>query len=233
MTKTETEFDRVAGSYVQDVNQAVPCWAGAMDKYTRIKADHLRRKLAEYFGVHPPLTLLDAGCGIGLTDEYLKPFFPYLHGFDVSRESVRLAAIRNPEVRYLEASGGEFPYPDAKFDAVFAICVLHHVPPQKRPVFFKEVLRVLRPGGGFWIYEHNPRNPFTRYVVRQCPFDQDAVLIPPKDCGSLLKKEGFEPAEVEYMIFFPSESDWWQTQERRWLRHIPWGAQYCLSAKKP
>lgn len=233
MTKTETEFDRAATSYVQDVNRAVPFWAGEANKFTRIKAAHLRQKLAEYSSGQTPLTLLDAGCGIGLTDEYLKPFFPNLHGFDVSRESVRLAAIRNPEVRYLHASGGKFPYPDGKFDAVFAICVLHHVPPGERLLFLKEVLRVLRPGGCFLGYEHNPHHPMTRWVVGRCQFDKHAVLLSPREGRQLLVQAGFERPSSDFLAFLPWASAGWVAWEARWLSRLPLGAQHVFSAAKP
>ena len=60
------------------------------------------------------------------------------------------------------------PVPDASVDVVFAICVVHHVPPAHWGAFAAEMARVLRPGGVAAIFEHNPLNPVTRRVVSNC-----------------------------------------------------------------
>lgn len=232
MRSIRTEFDHFAVSYEKDINRALLPGLGNGAKFARIKAAHLCRQVAAVFGPAKKPSLLDAGCGIGIVDELLKPLFPRLAGFDVSPESVALARQRNPELRYEISDGSTFPFREKEFDAVFAICVLHHMSPCQRPGFVAEAYRVLRPGGALFLYEHNPWNPLTRWVVRRCPFDKDASLLNQSACRHLLQAGGFRPVDGGGLIFFPSEAAAWQSWEARWLRRIPLGAQFYVTGLK-
>jgi SAM-dependent methyltransferase len=233
MKKTKPEFDRFAESYEKEINRALLPGTGRGEKYARIKASHLRQQLFLVFGSKARPKLLDAGCGIGLMDEFLKPFFPHLAGFDVSPQSVRLAQERNPEVQYKNSDGKKFPFAKETFDAVFAVCVLHHVPVEQRKLFVSEARRVLRPGGFFFLYEHNPWNLLTRFVVSRCAFDRDAKLLSSLESRRLLEQGGFVPTGGGSLILLPFESSAWQAWEETWLSLIPCGAQYFQRAKKP
>ena len=81
----------------------------------------------------------------------------------------------NPTVRYQAYDGKTLPYDDASVDLAFAIRVMHHVAVGDRPQFASELRRVVRPGGLAVIFEHNPYNPLTQHVVRNCEFDEGAV----------------------------------------------------------
>ena len=77
----------------------------------------------------------------------------------------------------MRADGTALPFTKEIFDLVLAICVFHHIPPSERPYVMREIHRILRPGGIVAVFEHNPLNPLTRYVVKQCEFDIDAELL--------------------------------------------------------
>ena len=51
------------------------------------------------------------------------------------------------------------------------------MPPPERPGLYREVTRLLRPGGRLYVFEHNPWNPVAQWVVRHTPIDRDAVLL--------------------------------------------------------
>lgn len=228
-----TNFDFYAKSYENELNHALFPGAGAGIKYSRIKAGHLRRQLRRLFGEQPNPTLLDAGCGIGIADELLKPFFPRLAGFDVSSQSIRFANERNPEVHYKKSDGKTFPFENGEFDAVFAICVLHHLPVIDRNLFVSEAYRVLRPGGFFLVYEHNPWNLLTQFVVNRCSFDRDAILLSSNESRHLLKNGGFRSFKGGSLIYLPLENTVWQVWEERWLSKLPFGAQHFQIGQKP
>jgi SAM-dependent methyltransferase len=67
--------------------------------------------------------------------------------------------------------------PDSKFDLVIVSCVFHHIPPQDRQMAIRHCCSRLKEGGRFIIFEHNPINPVMRHLVKNCPFDVDAVLL--------------------------------------------------------
>jgi SAM-dependent methyltransferase len=229
----QTQFDGYASEYTAHVNDALPAGFGEVDRYARIKAAHLARLIASKFPGRSDLRLLDNGCGVGMTDLYLRETFPGITGCDMSAESLAVARRRNPGLDYVHFEGKRLPFTDASFEVAFAICVVHHVPPAHWPVFFSEMLRVLVPGGLIVICEHNPINPLTRLVVSKVEFDRDAVLLRAGRCCSLALESGAQDPHVQFITFLPLESPAWLAFERVALSWLPLGAQYQLSAKKP
>jgi hypothetical protein len=70
--------------------------------------------------------------------------------------------------------------PDSKFDLVIASYVFHHIPPQDWQMAIRYCYSRLKEDRHFIIFEHNPINPVTRHLVKNCPFDADAVLLSTK-----------------------------------------------------
>jgi SAM-dependent methyltransferase len=176
---------------------------------------------------------LDVGCGPGETDRFLDGSFSSLHGVDISNGMIRQAAARNPWVNYRHYAEGEpLPYEDRSFDLAFAICVLHHVPPSGWDRFVSEMARVTRPGGLVALFEHNPWNPLTRKAVRNCSFDEDAVLVRRGLARRLLEGAGLERADSAYIVFFPREGPLLAHAERM-LGAVPLGAQYFVAHRRP
>ena len=89
----------------------------------------------------------------------------------------------------------------------------------------------LAPGGFIAVFEHNPWNPLTRKAVRDCPFDEDAVLLSRRQATRLLDEAGLEPIDAAYIIFFPQEGPRLARIERR-LRPLPLGAQYYVAHRR-
>ena len=94
-----------------------------------------------------------------------------------------------------------------------------------------ELFRVLKPGGLVVIYEHNPYNPVTRYVVNSCPFDENARLSSARAMRRRLNSVGFPKVLVRYRVFFPSALRILRPLER-FLIWLPIGAQYYVAARK-
>jgi len=88
-----------------------------------------------------------------------------------------------------------------------------------------EIRRVIRPGGRFYLFEHNPVNPVTRKMVRDCPFDDDAILLPRRESATLMRESGFSSVSVDYVMFFPHMLAKLRPFER-FMTRIPIGAQY-------
>ena len=172
---TGSEFDAYRNSYSEAVNNAISFSGLDLDFFTRAKAVRLLDLLGDTLGPADHLSILDVGCGIGNYHELLRGKVGKLTGVDPSSECIDEAKQRNPDVFYRVSDGTALPFKDGEFDAVFAICVMHHVPPVDWAKFSFEIARVTRPGGAVLIFEHNPYNPLTRRVVSTCPFDKDAV----------------------------------------------------------
>ena len=81
----------------------------------------------------------------------------------------RRAAKRGREVAIVPAFGEELPFRDGSFDSVVTTLVLCMVGDLDRVV--QETVRVLKPGGSFFFYEHvvSPRPPMRKWQDRANP----------------------------------------------------------------
>ncbi|MGE4169465.1 MAG: methyltransferase domain-containing protein [Candidatus Margulisiibacteriota bacterium] len=92
-------------------------------------------------------TLLDAGCGFGrLFPAYQDRAenFVLMDYSDAMLDQAK-GSLGTTNITYQQGNLINLPFADAQFDTVFSIRTLHHVEDPKQ--FFKEVYRVLKPGG--------------------------------------------------------------------------------------
>lgn len=226
------EFDRFRDTYEHELNRSVSFAGQDADVYMEAKADVILDLARRHIGNPAGLDLLDVGCGTGATDLHLIDRVGSISGVDVSTGLLERARAAVPAATYLDYDGSHLPYADRSFDLVFAICVVHHVPPSSWSRFVAEMTRVTRHGGLVVIAEHNPLNPVTRAIVSRCAFDEDATLIGARQTRRLLANTGLEPLEVRNILFVP-----WRSQVVRrveWLvRRVPFGAQYVAAGRRP
>jgi SAM-dependent methyltransferase len=228
-----TDFDAYRDSYLDAVQAALPLPGTEAAYFSKLKADHLVELARRCLGPPEDLSVLDVGCGVGATDAHLDGRFGVLAGVDVAAELVESAAEANPGVSYRSYSkGAPLPHDAESFDLSFAICVLHHVPPPEWRSFIGEMARVTRPGGLVCVMEHNPWNPLTRKVVRDCEFDRDAVLLSRRELIHLMAEQGLSKVSAPYIAFFPRELPMRRSTERL-LAPVPLGAQYYVAARRP
>jgi SAM-dependent methyltransferase len=172
---------------------------------------------------------LDVGCGNGRLDAMLEPLGE-IHGVDVSSDMVAAAAENAPRGRFQVADGTRLPFVDGAFDLTFTVCVLHHVEPSERYAFMRELARVTRGGGLVVVFEHNPVNLLTRFVVHRCAFDEGVVLVGRRRLGRLARAAGLTVEETRYILLFPWRRAPFPQLERR-LAPLPAGAQYFVAAR--
>ena len=225
-------FDAYTERYRDAVQESISFSGANHDLFTRIKADVLLELTTGSVGPPGALTFLDVGCGPGETDRYLEGRVRSLAGVDVAAGMVDQARRRNPWAEYREyAAGDPIPYNNASFDVCFTICVLHHVPADRRLALVAEMKRVCRPGGLVVVFEHNPLNPLTRKAVRGCEFDRGVKLLTRGAAGSLLEACGLSP-RGRYIEFFPGDFGPLRRIEAR-LGWLPLGAQYAVFGHRP
>jgi SAM-dependent methyltransferase len=229
--EASSTFDSTASTYSDVVSASIAFGPASHDFYVRRKADLVVDLAARHLGDLGRKTALDVGCGVGLTDEHLVGRVGTLHGVDVAEEVVAAAARRNPAVEYRTGDGTRLPYEDGTFDLAFAICVLHHVPKGDWGRCAAELARVVRPGGLVVIFEHNPRNPFTRLAVGRCELDAGAVLLGRRQSAHVLAAVGLAVVEARYILFLPVDRPWTARADRL-LAQLPLGAQHYVAARR-
>jgi ubiquinone/menaquinone biosynthesis C-methylase UbiE len=102
--------------------------------------------------------VLDVGTGPGRVPAAIAAARPDLHvdGLDPSTEMIEAAGRRalGERVTFVVGDVGALPYPDATFDLVLSTLSQHHWP--DRNAGFREIRRVLRPGGIALTYDMRP-----------------------------------------------------------------------------
>jgi SAM-dependent methyltransferase len=127
--------------------------------------------------------------------------------------------------------GSLTPLTTGSVDLVIISAVLHHVAPEDRLGVYAELQRVLRPGGRLVVFEHNPLNPVTRYVVSHTPIDQNAILLRAREVSQALRSLEFNEPQTNYLMFVPPRLGALAGIERV-LHWLPLGAQYAVAATR-
>jgi SAM-dependent methyltransferase len=220
------EFDKFAEEYLAIHALNVRISGEDPEYFARYKIDEARRLWTA--GRAGPAAVLDFGAGIGNALPHLARAFPgaEITGLDVSEKSLAVAQARFPDVaRLVPFDGTRIPLPKASFDLIFSACVFHHIDSSEHVPLLTQLRQLLRPGGQLLIFEHNPINPLTRWVVSRCPFDDNAVLIRAAALRRRLHAAGFMDVKVSYTFFFPRVLAALRPLERL-MKGVPLGAQY-------
>jgi SAM-dependent methyltransferase len=202
-----------------------------------VKLRWLLRRFPNLLRAGGSFRVLDYGCGVGTLLRLLSERTgATLMGCDISlgmlQEAMRVwpNELRKPEL-YPQA-GARTKLPDDTIDFIILSAVLHHVVPEDRPDVFGEIRRILRPGGRLVVFEHNPLNPVTRYVVARTPIDRNAILLRASEVDAGLRKMRFEDVRTSYLMFVPPRFGLLANLENA-IGWLPFGAQYATVARRP
>ena len=220
------EFDSYAAAYPKILDKAVRLAGDGSDYFAGIKTKYLARKFGGSFSGK----VLDFGCGVGLLSEFLLRDLPEckLHGYDPSISS--LEHIK-PEVY----ARGKFTARDSELETAYDLIavsnVMHHISVDERQEAILSLYNRLAPGGHLVIFEHNPANPLTRWVVRMCAFDIGVTLLWPREVRKYFNCAGLHFAGLDYITFFPRWLAWFRGLEPH-LAWLPLGAQFAIVGSK-
>lgn len=152
----EAVRDRVVGRKIE----AMQAWMGAV-------------------GISATARGLDVGCGPGWYAAEMARAGYAMDACDRSTgqlgEAKRFLTGEGVEVDLAVADARALPYPNERFDFAYAVNVLHHVTdPEGRERALREIVRVLKPGGSFFLHEINTDNPvFAFYMGYMFPLLRD------------------------------------------------------------
>jgi SAM-dependent methyltransferase len=225
------DFDDHSVTYGSEVSASVSFTGQDVEFYARCKAERLLSLIIRHLGDPSQQTVLDVGCGPGVTDAYLVEHVGSLIGVDRSASILEQAVARNPGVAYRHDDGTDLGVEPGSIDVAFAVCVVHHVPKPERPAFARQLARAVRPGGLVAIFEHNPLNPLTRVAVSRCEFDEGVDLLRAGEVSRHLSGAGLEVLERRYLQFTPLDKPWARRLDVR-LGRVPIGAQHYVLARR-
>ena len=107
--------------------------------------------------------VLESGCGTGRWMAFLETLGNCSVGLDDSWGPLRVAREHDPQMQLVRANVLHKPFRDGVFDAAFSSYVAEHFPQGPEPLF-RELHRVLKPGGLFFVVVPF-NNAFRRFVV--------------------------------------------------------------------
>jgi SAM-dependent methyltransferase len=222
----KAEFDGYAQQYEALLKDPIRDRFARNSEFFHLRKWFLLRKLLQgQRRCASQLAWLDVGCGKGELLRCGLGQFAAVAGCDPSEEMLR--ECRDLPVQ-LQRDPGTLPFADASFDLVTAACVYHHLGPQQQQALTRDARRVLRPGGLFAIFEHNPRNPATRLIVSRTPVDANAVLLTAAAVRWTLRVAGISPVKTVYYLFLPQALFGHLGFVENLLGSVPFGGQYAV-----
>ncbi len=225
-------FDSYAANYETLINNALTLAGDTMDYFCAARVDWLASWITAA-GLPAPRRILDFGCGTGSAVPHLLRCFPgsTVLGIDVSRESMNRAKARlagDSRASFLPLM--EFQ-PAADFDLAFSAGVLHHIPPPQRQDAYATLRMALRPDGLAAVFENNPLNPGTLWVMSKIPFDRGAVTLLPWELAGGLSRHLGRVIKIQHLFFFPAFLKAFRPLEPL-LAWLPLGAQFAVVVQK-
>lgn len=193
------------------------------------------RFLSEALGVRA--RVLDAGCGRRTRLAHYKERIVHLVGIDLDESAGQSNSALDSFVRADLCA--RLPFEDASFDLVYSNFAIEHLPVPLAA--FRELRRVLRPGGNLVLLTSNHANPYVwaagllpqslRIAVKRAgPAAAERDIFPalyrantPGRLAALLTEAGFRPVSVAYVATLHRYAG-----ERRRLASLLRGAERVL-----
>jgi trans-aconitate methyltransferase len=217
-------FDEYAASYDHALARGLAVTGEDRNYFARRRIEWLRECLDRLKIVCG--NVIEFGCGTGTNVPYLIDVAgaASVVGIDASEKSLEIArkTFGSQKARFLSSREYE---PASQADLVFCNGVFHHIPPPHRASAANYLYRCLKPGGLFALWENNPWNPGTRFVMRRISFDKEAITLSPSQARRLVQMAGFEILRTDFLFIFPRFVRWLRPLEPP-LSRLPFGGQY-------
>lgn len=145
---------------------------------SHIVAHYLEKRVAYVLANCPRGRGLDVGCGTGMLAARLQDDGYQMSGIDPSEGMLGMLAKREPSVDRVVGSGTRLPFDEDSFDLVVTVAALHHIAAAGAVrQTLGEMVRVCRPGGRLVVWDHNPKNPYWRILMRRVPQDDGSERL--------------------------------------------------------
>jgi ubiquinone/menaquinone biosynthesis C-methylase UbiE len=227
-------FDKYVNDYKEIINRVSKVSGEQYEYFIKLRISLMKARISEKISVRNKLSILDFGCGIGVTEIFIRDSFSnsIIFGLDTSQDSITEAEkLGLPDVNFMMLKSSAFPFEDNYFDLIYSNGTLHHMEHDCHHSVLQEMLRVLKKGGDIFIFENNPFNPLMMRAMKNNPFDKEAKVVYPNNLSNNLKNAGFRLNAVQYYFFFPHFLKFLRVTEK-YLSRVPLGAQYFIWASK-
>jgi ubiquinone/menaquinone biosynthesis C-methylase UbiE len=124
-----------------------------------MREENFKQYLIEQSHLRAGQKVLDLGCGTGTLTIQIKQLIPQIElvGLDgdpsvlkIARDKAKIAGV---DIQWQEGLAYDLPYPSALFDRVLSCLMIHHLTAPNKLKAFREVFRILKPGGEFHLLD--------------------------------------------------------------------------------
>jgi len=176
----ERSYDRVAERYAEEF-------------FDELRHKPLDRAVLGAFAelVGPDAAVADIGCGPGQVARDLQARGLRVIGIDVSPQMVAVALRLTPGIDFRVGSMHALELPDASLAGITAFYAIVHLEPYQLVGVFKELFRVLKPGGLLLLSFHVGRERVKRDELLGERVDLEFVFFDRKVVETALENAGF------------------------------------------
>lgn len=140
--------------------------------------------------------ICDLGCGPGQIARYLRDQGANVFGLDLSPQMVQQARKMNPDIQFREGNMLALDLPDNSLAGVAAFYAIVNIPKESQPQVFREVARVLRPGGVLLLAFHIGDEILREDELWGHPISMDFFLLQPRNIQKQLEAAGLVIDEI-------------------------------------
>jgi SAM-dependent methyltransferase len=180
------------------------------ESYDRLAEEYARRLFDEL--QHKPLDrallnlfavdvgdrgeVCDMGCGPGQIARYLRDAGATVFGLDLSPGMVEQAQALNPDIPFREGNMMALDLGDGTLAGIAAFYAIVNIPKESLPVVFREMARVLQPGGLLLLAFHAGDEVLHEDELWGQTISMDFLFFQPLEIRRLLESAGFAVEEV-------------------------------------
>ena len=138
----------------------------------------------------------DLGCGPGQIARFLSDAGVRVFGLDLSPGMLAHARRLNPDIEFREGNMLSLPQPNDALAGIAAFYAIVNIPAETLPIAFREMVRVLRPGGLLLLAFHIGGDVLRPAEMWGTPVEIKFHHFQPHSIGRMLEEAGFAIEEV-------------------------------------
>jgi ubiquinone/menaquinone biosynthesis C-methylase UbiE len=138
----------------------------------------------------------DMGCGPGQVARHLRDAGAMVFGLDLSPQMLEQARQFNPDISFVEGNMTSLQLPDGALAGIAAFYAIVNIPKESLPVVFREMHRVLQPGGLLLLAFHAGDEIIHPAELWGRPITMDFFLFEPAVIRQYLESAGFVVEET-------------------------------------
>jgi ubiquinone/menaquinone biosynthesis C-methylase UbiE len=183
--KVENTYDTLAKEYAET-------FSGEHEK--KPKDQEILLRFSREIGGRRPVW--DFGCGPGQTTKYLKNLGIEISGLDLSEKILEQARAIYPEIHFRKGNILELEFENDSIAGVVAFYAIIHFTEEQVEIAFRELFRVLQPGGIFLFTYHVGEETIHLEEFLGKKIDIDFMFFTTDFISRCLEKSGFVKIET-------------------------------------